>query len=325
MYFWLALLVVNFFSLIPQAFGACTSPDGVAGSMQYISSDFKFCDGSAWKSMTVSDTTVACTEAGKISKSGSDIQFCNGSTWISANGVSGGSTCSTAGAIAWKSATSRMEWCDGTDWKVMGVLPPDPCSGKSIGQACTGTTALYLGTHDGGSYMITPSGCTDSATPTCAGGNDTVFKAWRGSTGSDVDIPTLGNITDATAAAAERGAYATTEIVNHASVSSDSVADFCENMVYGGFSDWKLPSKSELAYIYCKSTPSSHSTSNPQDFVNCGGSGPSNQLTGFAAAYYWSTTEYDYRYAWITSFSNGSHSGTSGKSTSRYFRCIRRY
>ena len=52
----------------------------------------------------------------------------------------------------------------------------DPCDGTpSLGTKCVGGT-LYAGQFDGGKYMITPSGCTDSATPECAGGTDSLGK-----------------------------------------------------------------------------------------------------------------------------------------------------
>jgi len=33
----------------------------------------------------------------------------------------------------------------------------DPCAGKTVGQACDGTTALYAGTYGGYTYMVVPS------------------------------------------------------------------------------------------------------------------------------------------------------------------------
>ncbi|HVK61324.1 MAG TPA: DUF1566 domain-containing protein [Bdellovibrionales bacterium] len=307
------------------AFGACSSPAGVTGSLQYITNDFLYCDGSAWQSATVSNTGATCSGGGELTKSGSDFQFCNGTNWISVSGPSTGSTCSTIGSFTWRSAALQMEWCDGTNWRRMGTIPADPCSGKSIGQTCVATTALYAGDLDGSKYMVTPSGCTDSSTPTCSGGTDTITKDWYGTTGSDSDIAALTNVGVATTPAPQKGDVETPIIAAYASVSADSAADFCNDMVYGGYSDWYLPSKTELAHLYCKSTPSSHSTSNPQENVNCGGSPPTAQLSGFHVGYYWSSTEYDDRFAWSQSFTNGSQYGPGGKGTTRPVRCVRRY
>lgn len=81
--------------------------------------------------------------------------------------------------------------------------------------------------------MTTPGGCTDSATPTCAGGTDTVTKTW-GTYG------TLTNIVNNTDGMANTLALVT-------SYPADTLAaKFCHDMVYGGYSDWFLPAHTEL-------------------------------------------------------------------------------
>jgi hypothetical protein len=160
-----------------------------------------------------------------------------------------------------------------------------------VGTVCEGG-AIYAGEFDGGKYMITPSGCNDSPTPTCNGSTDSLTKRWRGSSETDVNIPGLVNVTAAATKSTQRGHETTPIITAHGSISSDSAAHYCENMTYGGYSDWYLPSKSELAYIYCKAQVGSHSTSNPQEEPNCVGyGGKESLLQGFAAAGYWSSTQ----------------------------------
>jgi hypothetical protein len=194
-----------------------------------------------------------------------------------------------------------------------------------VGTVCEGG-AIYAGEFDGGKYMITPSGCNDSPTPTCNGSTDSLTKRWRGSSETDVNIPGLVNVTAAATKSTQRGHETTPIITAHGSISSDSAAHYCENMTYGGYSDWYLPSKSELAYIYCKAQVGSHSTSNPQEEPNCVGyGGKESLLQGFAAAGYWSSTQRSSISAWLQSFSNGSQASGTTKSSSLRVRCARRY
>ncbi len=189
----------------------------------------------------------------------------------------------------------------------------DPClATPAIGTTCAGG-ALYLGQFDGGKYMVTPSGCTNSTTPTCAGGTDTT-RFWNDGTTNWVDIPGVETFTTATqkSSSSYRGNVNTDAIIAQHGTAANA-AKYCQDMDYGGYSDWYLPSKSELAYMYCKATPGgTHNTSNPQEEANCVAyGGKQSILTGFAANYYWSSTEYTSTYAWIQDFNDGSQNSTS--------------
>ena len=227
-----------------------------------------------------------------------------------------------------------------TEWSSFYSHPPtgvtvgacagaDPCSGKSIGQACAGTTALYAGVFDGGNYMIMPSGCADDPRdPTCSG-TDTVTKTWNDGGFNWYDFPTISNIGAASTASSssERGHVTTPIIAAITDVNNGGVhaaAKYCDGMSYGGYSDWYLPSKSEAAYIYCKSTPNSHFSSLPQENANCGGAGVSNQLSGFAMGLYWVASENASTHAWQQDFSTGNQTNGS-KHMTGYVRCVRRY
>lgn len=206
---------------------------------------------------------------------------------------------------------------------------PDPClpaSSPSLGDVCSGG-AIYAGVYGGNHYMITPSNCTDSATPTCNGtGNDTLTKVWRGSTGTNADITGIANITTSSTASTQLGDETTPLIAADTSVSGDSAADFCNDMVYAGHSDWYLPSKSELAYIYCKTTVTSHNTSNPPEDANCVGSGgKTTELTGFINGAYLTSTESSSSNSWSQNFANGGQINEAKSTATRYIRCVRRY
>ena len=78
--------------------------------------------------------------------------------------------------------------------------------------------------------------------------------------------------------------------------------DACDNLSYGGYSDWVLPSKAVLNTMYIHK----------------------NEIGGFSSTYYWSSTESSSSgYAWYQNFSSGSQSTYSKYDTNRV-RCVRR-
>lgn len=86
---------------------------------------------------------------------------------------------------------------------------------------------------------------------------------------------------------------------------SGKAAQLCDALSYGGFTDWFLPSRSELAYMY----------SNLYQ----------NGVGGLKNNYYWSSSEYSNgNSAWIISFIDGSN-GASVKTISRVVRAIRAF
>ncbi len=66
-------------------------------------------------------------------------------------------------------------------------------------------------------------------------------------------------------------------------------AKVCYDLVLGGYSDWYLPSKNELAKLYENKTA----------------------IGGFTTNVYWSSSEYNIPYAWFISFSSGITDFTS--------------
>ncbi len=89
----------------------------------------------------------------------------------------------------------------------------------------------------------------------------------------------------------------------------DYAITYCTNLEFGGFSDWRLPSKEELETIvdYGKYSPSIDQT-----------------FTNVTSSYYWSsTTDASYTsYAWLVSFNYG-YTRNDVKTDSYYVRCVR--
>ena len=88
--------------------------------------------------------------------------------------------------------------------------------------------------------------------------------------------------------------------------------DYCNNLDYGGHSDWRLPNKEELKAL-----------------ADIGGNRPSEYFNGqgfknVQSSYYWSSTTYaDFMYdAWSVLFYNG-YVYNSNKTNSYYARCVR--
>jgi uncharacterized repeat protein (TIGR02543 family) len=89
--------------------------------------------------------------------------------------------------------------------------------------------------------------------------------------------------------------------------SSNSAAEVCEAYVGGGYNDWFLPSKDELAQLYAN-----------QDM---------GQWGGFEDRY-WSSSEYNTFYAWSQFFTDGTQSGTQSstlKGVWLHFRPVRAF
>lgn len=72
--------------------------------------------------------------------------------------------------------------------------------------------------------------------------------------------------------------------------SSGTAADICANLTIDGYSDWFLPSKSELNLMY-------------ENIGNGNALGLGN-VGNFTSNWYWSSTEEDSNSAWYQSFSN---------------------
>ena len=93
---------------------------------------------------------------------------------------------------------------------------------------------------------------------------------------------------------------------------------YCNNLVSEGKNDWFLPSKDELNLMW---TNLADSDGNNQNI----GPNDSNNLGGFGAETYWSSTENGNLNAWTQNFSNGSQVSHNKNTISGFIRAARAF
>lgn len=251
------------------------------------------------RTITVSNTGSTPTAVLSTSISGALLTIVSGSDTCQGISLPAGETCSfqiqAVGAISDGPLSGTATVTDGAlsatvviSGTISGV--GDPCSySPPVGTACWGG-ARFAGTFGGSELMVTPGGCTNSATPTCSGGNDSVGKAWG------------------TAMQEHAGTNTTDGIGNTALLatgwSDTAAAKYCHDMVYGGYDDWYLPAKDELNYLY----------------------GNRTALGGFVNANYWTSTEGTYMIFWTSHAQNMSSgaASTQVQTSSLNVRCLRK-
>jgi hypothetical protein len=122
--------------------------------------------------------------------------------------------------------------------------------------------------------------------------------------------PAFQNTLIGLAAQSNRDGFVNTNaIVAQAGAGTDYAAGLCRAYNAGGFTDWYLPAKNELAQCY-----------NSLQIVN----EVLGDTNGFQSSVYWSSTENSSGYAWFQYFFDGS-TGTSFKSGSSAVRAVRRF
>ena len=194
-------------------------------------------------------------------------------------------SCSTSdeGTIRYASSgTPSWEYCDGSVWSPFehaGLAGPAGCA--NIGDLCADGTVFagyHPTTHD---HLFIPT--TDQGTTS----------AWKTSTGVN-DIATDSFID---------GRANTNQVANSATFPAFKL---CKDLATGGHSDWYLPSRAELDYLY-----------NMRAALVAAGN-----ITDFQNVYYWSSTEYNTTNAWSQNFTDGYVATT--KTLAFRVRCVRR-
>lgn len=116
----------------------------------------------------------------------------------------------------------------------------DPCFAPIVaaGTVCSGGS-LYVGSIGQKKYITTPGNCNDLTNPAgitiCDGKSDSQKKTWG------VD-KVFSGVVDV-----ENGNTNTTRLVQN--FTDAEAAKFCDSMVFGGYSDWFLPSENEIKVL----------------------------------------------------------------------------
>ena len=96
----------------------------------------------------------------------------------------------------------------------------------------------------------------------------------------------------------------TVAIVNQGNTDPNvSAAKYCDDFTYGGFSDWFLPSRDELAQIYTNRVALGNN---------------------FGLGYFWSSSEAGFDAAWVRYFTNGTETNIA-KANNLYVRPVRSF
>lgn len=132
------------------------------------------------------------------------------------------------------------------------TIPHNNAPSALLRGTASGFSCAPGGNGGGGKYVscgaynlvTTPGGCTDSSYPTCAGGADTTLKMY-GSNGISRD-----NVTSAS-----DGPQNSVNLIGYVSQEGPGAhpaAEYCMNMIYGGYDDWYLPSTDEMLLMYAQ-------------------------------------------------------------------------
>jgi len=172
--------------------------------------------------------------------------------------------------------------------------------------------SLYGKTYQGGliAYLdiVNGTGLIAAATDQSAGMQWTLTAYHSTFIGASAQFTTLGNAN-------------TVSIVGQAGVPASGVnyaAYLCDTLTLGGYTDWYLPSKYELNYLW------ENLADSDGDNSNTGPTDPNN-LGGFATNYYWSSTEIGSANAWGQGFNDGYQANYVYKDNTYYVRAVRAF
>lgn len=85
-----------------------------------------YCDGSAWQEMPGS-VGGTCTATGEMKIISGEMYYCRvGYYWRFDSTSTTNGTCTNAGEVKWNSGTSRIEFCNGTNWRVVDPVDNTP-------------------------------------------------------------------------------------------------------------------------------------------------------------------------------------------------------
>jgi len=198
------------------------------------------------------------------------------------------------GGIRYNNTSDELEYCDGTAWASIAPAAGGNCSNP--GELCADGT-LYAGLTCDVSLITASAGtCVPIYVPPRDQSTSAYWGTYGFTTGSTSETDGTGNQADIYAhVMAGDGSY------NPDNGRTPNAFVLCNDLTYGGHSDWYLPAKDELNVLY----------------------GNKGVIGGFGNGVYWSSTENDLDYAWYQSFSDGNQSSTS-KVATYAVRCVRK-
>jgi hypothetical protein len=140
-----------------------------------------------------------------------------------------------AGAWTYGATDHSVVLYKGQNFILEGAV--NPCAGKNSGEACAdasgNTRGYFIASNQGSNYMITPSLCgIQGSSENCWNVTNEVLAAWEPVTG----------FTGATSSDGLMNSWMLEGLGNGA-------AQVCRKMNYGGFTDWFLPSASEMLTV----------------------------------------------------------------------------
>lgn len=236
---------------------AQTATYTVTNPVQDITPDaFSFTNYTANTNTLVYSTTINITGITgsvpiSISGAGSPQYSIAGGAWTSTSGTitNGQSLRLRQTASSSTGVTNTASITIGTStvtWDV-STTSGDPCASNPYqGTLCSDGT-IYVGTYNGYKYKTTRGGCTNSGTPTCAGGTDTVTKAFAANDGRTPSANAGWSLASNFGSGSDGASNSAYLAANYADTDA---AKYCENMTYGGYSDWFLPAQWELYQLY---------------------------------------------------------------------------
>ncbi len=298
------------------------------GALRYTTgSGVEYCNGSAWTALIARSAVATLVLSPSVAQN-MDITVAGTpgvSNWIDFTLTNAGTVTSQTLGLA-LSNPSNFEIDSGTNTCTGTLASAASCTfkvrAKSFGNGSyNGTVTVTadnnpfallsgtatgacgtIGSSTGGGLLAScestykliamPSGCADDTTDPACAGTDTVSKTWS---------PDYLNVPGANSNADGQTNTNAAIVASNSSGYSVPAARFCDDMTYGGHSDWYLPALNEMTTLYnVKAT-----------------------LGGFDTVSYWTSVQVDASNGRSFDMSAGTNT-YSAKVGSRKIRCVRR-